>query len=102
MGKDNVALNIRNVPQLFINIPYRKKKMSDLFFVRQIIRQKIGLKFVFVTHYVCKCISTKHLRQKFNLAKYIVGQNFRQTKFRTNKSDIFLSDKVSSNLVILL
>ena len=37
----------------------------------------------------------KAFRQKLNLAKHFVGQNFRRTKLSSFLSDIFLSDKVA-------
>ena len=68
-------------------------------------------KFVFVTHYVYKCISTKHLGknlicQNISTDKIFVGLNFRRTKlfvvhnflsskkFRHFCPTFFLSDKV--------
>ena len=56
-----------------------------------------GYFFVFITHYVCKCIGTKHLGKILNWTKFFVGLNYSSgIIFVTSKKfhRHFLSDKV--------
>ena len=55
---------------------FAKQNFRHLHKISSLCPSKDFWKFVFVTHYVCKCTMHKVFRKKLNFAKYFVGLNY--------------------------
>ena len=92
IGQKNVGLIFR-LTKLFVGQNFRHlQRILSL-----LSNERFSTKFVFVTHYVYKCISIKHLgknliRQNISSDKIFVRHNFRHF---VTLVVIFLSDKVT-------